>query len=104
VPGSEDAERMWDPIFDWIAARPDLDASRIGLIGGSTGGYWAAKLAHVRRDRVRAVVDWGGCAHYAFTPEWIEKAQSGEYALELAETLAFAFGRSAFEECVDFAP
>jgi hypothetical protein len=55
-------------------------------------------------NRVRAVVDWGGCAHYAFTPEWIEQAQNGEYALELAETLACAFGRSTFEEWVEFAP
>src|SRR6266849_3307606 len=38
LPGSEDAERMWDAVFDWIATRPDLDADRIGLWGGSTGG------------------------------------------------------------------
>ena len=28
--GSEDAERLWDAIFDYIASRPDLDASRVG--------------------------------------------------------------------------
>jgi hypothetical protein len=104
IPGSEDAERMFDAVFDWIATRPDLDASRVGIIGGSTGGYWAAKLAHTHRERLRAAVNWGGCAHYAFTPEWIEQAQHGEYALELAETLACAFGRSTFEEWVDYAP
>jgi len=104
IPGSEDAERKFDAVFDWIASRPDLDASRVGIIGGSTGGYWAAKLAHTHSDRLRAAVNWGGCAHHAFTPEWIEQAQHGEYALELAETLACAFGRSTFEEWVDYAP
>src|SRR4051794_10074797 len=36
IPGSEDAERMYDAIFDWIATRPELDASRVGIVGGST--------------------------------------------------------------------
>ena len=36
--GSEDAERLWDALFDWIASRPDLDAERIAVLGGSTGG------------------------------------------------------------------
>jgi pimeloyl-ACP methyl ester carboxylesterase len=104
IPGSTDAERMFDAVFDWIGSRPDLDPGRVGLIGGSTGGYWAAKLAHTHRERARAVVDWGGCAHFAFTPEWIEQAQHGEYALELGETLACAFGRATFEEWVELAP
>lgn len=102
--GSEDAERLWDPVFDWVAARPDVDASRVAIQGNSTGGYWATKLAHVRRDRVRCAVNHGGCAHFAFTPEWIEKAQHGEYAFELAETLAAAFGRSTFDEWVEYCP
>lgn len=104
IAGSEDAERMFDAVFDWIATRPNLDAGRIGVYGGSTGGYWAAKLAHTHRGRVRAAVNHGGCAHYAFTAEWIAKAQRGEYPFELAETLACAFGRSTCEEWVEYAP
>ncbi len=104
IVGSEDAERLWDAVFDWIAGRPDLDAGRVGLVGRSTGGYWTTKLAHTHRERVRAAVNHGGCVHYAFTSEWIEKAQHGEYPLELAETLAFAFGRTTFEEWVEYAP
>ena len=102
--GSEDAERLWDAVFDWIATRPDLDADRVGIVGGSTGGYWAAKLAHTHRDRIRAAADHGGCAHYAFTPEWIAQAQYGEYPFELAETLASAFGRATYEEWVEYSP
>lgn len=104
IAGSENAEQLWDAVFDWIDTRPDLDSSRVGIVGGSTGGYWAAKLAHTHRDRIRAAVDHGGCAHYAFEPEWIARAQRGEYPFELAETLACAFGRSTYEDWVDYAP
>jgi pimeloyl-ACP methyl ester carboxylesterase len=102
--GSEDAERLWDAVFDWIAQRPDLDSNRIGIIGGSTGGYWATKVAHTHGERIRAAVNQGGPAHYAFAEEWIVKAQRGEYPFELAETLACAFGRSTAEEWVDYSP
>ena len=104
IPGSEDAERMWDAVFGWIATRSDLDAKRVAIWGGSTGGYWGAKVAHTHKDRLVCAVDHGGCTHYAFTPEWIEKAQHGSYAFELAETLASAFGRSTLEEWVAYCP
>jgi esterase FrsA len=102
--GSEDGERLWDAVLDWCATRPEIDVKRIGAWGGSTGGYWAAKVAHTHRDRLAAVVAQGGCAHLAFTPEWIEKAQHGTYAFELAETLASAFGRDTFDEWVAYCP
>jgi hypothetical protein len=102
--GSPDAERLWDAIFDWIDTRPDLDARRVAIHGGSTGGYWAAKLAHTHRERIRAAVDHGGPAHYAFQPEWIARAQTGEYPFELAETLAAAFGGESYEDWVRTAP
>jgi hypothetical protein len=104
LPGSETAERLWDAVFDWIDAQPDLDSTRVGIAGGSTGGYWAAKVAHTHNDRICAAVDHGGPAHIAFTPDWIAKSQRGEYPLELAETLASAFGLSTYDEWVDYSP
>jgi esterase FrsA len=102
--GSEKGERLWDAIFDYIAGRADLDAGRIGLHGGSTGGYWATKVAHTHANRLRAAVNQGGPAHFAFQADWIVKAQRGEYPFELAETLACAFGRSSGEEWIEYAP
>lgn len=100
--GSEDAERLWDAVLDWCATRPEIDAARIAVWGGSTGGYWAAKVAHTHRERLKAAVCHGGCAHYAFTPQWIETAQYGSYMFELAETLACAFGGESFDYWVDY--
>jgi hypothetical protein len=104
LPGSEDAERMWDAVFDWIASQPDLDATRVVLWGGSTGGYWAAKVAHTHRERTAAVLQQGGAIHFAFQAAWIEQAQHGEYPFELAETLACAFGGEGFDYWVSRAP
>ena len=102
--GSEDGERLWDAVFDYIAGRRDLDSTRVGIVGGSTGGYWATKVAHTHRRRLRAAVNHGGPAHFAFDEEWILKAQRGEYPFELSETLACAFGRASGAEWVEYAP
>jgi len=102
--GSENGERLWDAVLDYIAGRPDLDAGRVGIHGGSTGGYWATKVAHTHRRRLRAAVNQGGPAHFAFQKDWIVKAQHGEYPFELSETLACAFGRSTGEEWIEYAP
>ncbi len=102
--GSEDAERLWSDVFDWIEKCPDLDGHRIGMVGASTGGYWAAKVAHTHRNRIRAAINHGGMAHFAFTSEWIAKAQHGEYPFELHEALAMAFGLSTYEEWVEYSP
>jgi pimeloyl-ACP methyl ester carboxylesterase len=104
IKGGNDGDRHFDTVFDWVRQRNDLDSSKLAIQGSSTGGYWAAKLAHTRSDILACAVNHGGCAHYAFTPEWIEKAQDGEYAYELAETLAFAFGRQGFDDWVEWSP
>ena len=102
--GSENGERLWDAVFDFIASRSDLDSDRVGVHGGSTGGYWATKVAHTHAARLRAAVNQGGPAHFAFQKDWIVNAQRGEYPFELAETLACAFGRSTAQEWVEYAP
>jgi esterase FrsA len=104
IPGSETGEELWNGIFDWIAMQPMLDPKRIVLVGGSTGGYWATKLAHTHRDRIAAAVNHGGPAHFAFQHDWIMRAARGEYPFELAETLACAFGRKTATEWIGYAP
>ncbi|MBV9120615.1 MAG: alpha/beta hydrolase [Chloroflexi bacterium] len=104
VPGSTTAESMWDAILDWVASEPRLDETRVALWGGSTGGYWATKLAHTHRHRLAAVISQGGPAHFAFQREWITFAENGEYPFELSATLAHAFGGSTSEDWLTIAP
>jgi esterase FrsA len=104
VVGSLDAERMFDAVFDWVATESRLDTRRICAYGGSFGGYWSTKVAHTHRERLACAVSQGGCTHLAFEREWMEKAQSGEYAFEFAETHAHAFGVQEVESWMEFAP
>jgi dipeptidyl aminopeptidase/acylaminoacyl peptidase len=44
-------------LLDWIAARPDLDASRIAVIGGSYGGHMTLAVSTFYSDRIRCSID-----------------------------------------------
>lgn len=99
-----DAERMWDPVFDWIDAS-DLDASRVGAVGQSFGGYWSTKLAHTHRDRLAAAVNWGGGIHKTFQPEWQERSRTAStYLMDLGPSRARIFGESTFEQYIARCP
>jgi acetyl esterase/lipase len=99
-----DAERQWDPVLDWLEAS-DLDASRVAVVGMSFGGYWAMKLAHTRRDRLAAAVNWGGGVHITFQPQWQEKSRNAaSYLMDLMAARARIFGGSTFEDYVACCP
>ena len=60
----EDSVKDIGALLDWIATQPELDASRVGVIGGSYGGYMVlASLTHYS-DRIRAGVDIVGISHF----------------------------------------
>ncbi|MFZ5972791.1 MAG: S9 family peptidase [Bacteroidota bacterium] len=51
-------------LIDWIANQPELDATRIGVIGGSYGGYMTlAALTHFN-DKIRVGVDLFGISNF----------------------------------------
>ncbi|GIX33271.1 MAG: peptidase S9 family protein [Lysobacterales bacterium] len=83
----EDAVRDIGALLDWIASQPDLfDASRIGVIGGSYGGYMVlASLIHFP-ERIRAGVDIVGISHFVTflesTQEYRRDARRVEYGDE----------------------
>jgi len=104
IKGSEDAERLFGAVFDWVATQKTLDARKVGIWGYSTGGYWAVKVAHVYNDRIACAVSQGGPVHHAFEHEWIQKQEKGEYPFEFFETIAYAFGLSTYEEWIEYAP
>ncbi len=60
----EDSVKDIGALLDWIATRPELDASRVAVIGGSYGGYMTlAALTHYS-DRLRCGVDVVGISHF----------------------------------------
>ncbi|HEX6511666.1 MAG TPA: alpha/beta hydrolase, partial [Chloroflexota bacterium] len=97
--GCPDGERQFTPVFDWIQAQPDLDGSGLGCLGSSFGGYWAGKLARTHRQYLKAIVSWGGCAHYTFQPEWFSSRRFPDsYLMDLIETRARMLGGSTYED------
>ena len=69
-----DAERTFSTWLDYLATRKDLDGSRVGVWGGSFGGYWAARLAHTESNRLNAAVFHGGNVHHGFQEKWLVPA------------------------------
>ncbi len=53
---SPESVSAWEAALDWLAARPEVDADRIGAFGISRGGYSVMQLAGVAPAKVKAVV------------------------------------------------
>lgn len=66
VKASSSADAIFTAVIDYLEKRPDVDPKRIAIMGRSFGGYWAAKMAYVEAQRLRAAVVWGGGVHYFF--------------------------------------
>jgi esterase FrsA len=69
---------IFSAVIDFLAQRPDVDGHRIAIMGRSFGGYWAAKMAYVEADRLRAAVVWGGGAHYFFQEDWLRESTNAD--------------------------
>jgi dipeptidyl aminopeptidase/acylaminoacyl peptidase len=52
-----------DALFDWIGTQPELDASRIGVTGGSYGGHMTLAISTFYSDRIRCSVDVVGMSN-----------------------------------------
>lgn len=60
-----DSVRDIASLLDWIAARPELDASRVLITGGSYGGYMTLMVASMYADRICCAVDVVGISNLA---------------------------------------
>jgi len=104
IKASEDSERLFGAVLDWVDKQEGLDSNRVGVWGFSFGGYWAVKVAHIYKERIVCAVVQGGPIHYAFELDWIKKQGRGEYPFEFFETVSYAFGLSGYDEWVEYAP
>ncbi|UCF04012.1 MAG: S9 family peptidase [bacterium] len=64
--GRKREDSVWDigKLLDWIETRPELDASRVAVFGGSYGGYMVlASMTHYS-DRLKAGIDIVGISSF----------------------------------------
>jgi dipeptidyl aminopeptidase/acylaminoacyl peptidase len=99
----DNAEKREDPVkdigalLDWIAKQPELDASRVGVTGGSYGGYMVlASLMHYS-DRIKAGVDVVGISDFTTfltnTESYRRDLRRAEYGDERKPEMKAVFDR-----------
>jgi len=89
VPGTADCpadpgdpsspDRLWTTILNWMEKNGSFDMERIMVWGLSTGGYYAVRIAHTHKERLKGVIAQGAGTHHFFAREWLEKADGHEY-------------------------
>ena len=60
----EDSVKDIGALLDWIATQPDLDASRVLVVGGSYGGYMSLAVSTNYADRIAGAIDVVGISHF----------------------------------------
>jgi dienelactone hydrolase len=104
------AERTFSAALDYLEKRGDIDGKRIACMGGSFGGYWAAKLAHVEAKRLRGAVNWGAGVHRTFQEEWLRPAltlTASQYLMgpaSLLDARSYIFRAKSLDETLKIAP
>ncbi len=93
----EDSVKDIGALLDWIATQPELDASRVGVVGGSYGGYMVlASLMHYS-DRIRAGIDVVGISDFTTfltnTEDYRRDLRRAEYGDERDPDMQAVFER-----------
>ena len=91
----EDSVRDIGALLDWIATRPELDAGRVGVFGGSYGGYMVLASMMKYPERIRAGIDIVGISHFGTflqnTQDYRRDLRRAEYGDERDPAMAAHF-------------
>jgi dipeptidyl aminopeptidase/acylaminoacyl peptidase len=68
----EDSVKDIGALLDWIAAQPDLDASRVMVTGGSYGGYMSLACSFHYADRIVGAISVVGISNFVTALERTE--------------------------------
>ena len=96
-PLREDSVKDIGALLDWIAKQPELDASRVGVMGGSYGGYMVLSSLMHYSDRIRAGVDVVGISNFKTfltnTESYRRDLRRAEYGDERDPVMSEVFDR-----------
>ena len=96
-----ETERATTPCVDYLQTRRDIDPDRIGVIGVSLGGYYAARSAAFEK-RLAACICWGGQWDYGAVT--LARARRQGTALSVsswAEHAQWVFGVDSMEQVLE---
>ncbi len=69
----EDSVKDIGALLDWIGTRPDLDAGRVMIMGGSYGGFMTLASAVAYNSRIRCALDVVGISNFV---TFLERTES----------------------------
>jgi pimeloyl-ACP methyl ester carboxylesterase len=105
LPAAPGSERIYSAVIDYVAARSDLDGSRIVLRGQSWGSYWAARTGYLEAKRLAGVVFQSGPVHHYFQPAWQEEAfKTKEFLFDYVPSRLHMLGQHTVEDAFAFMP
>jgi dipeptidyl aminopeptidase/acylaminoacyl peptidase len=86
-------------LLDWIATRPELDASRVMVTGGSYGGFMTLATATTYNDRICCALDVVGISNFntflRHTESYRRDLRRAEYGDEREPAMHDFFERTA---------
>jgi dipeptidyl aminopeptidase/acylaminoacyl peptidase len=95
----EDSYKDISTLLDWIKTRPDLDANRVMVMGGSYGGFMTLAVASNYADRIRCALDIVGISNLATflknTESYRRDLRRAEYGDERDPNMAEFMERTA---------
>ena len=93
----EDSVKDIGALLDWIAKQPDLDASRVAVVGQSYGGYMSLAVAAHYNDRIAGAIDLYGISNWktflANTEGYRRDLRRAEYGDERDPKMAAVFDK-----------
>jgi esterase/lipase len=75
----ESPDRLWTSVLDWMEKAGTFNMGSVIVWGLSTGGYYAVRVAHTHKKRLRGSVAQGAGVHYFYDKDWVEKVEGHEY-------------------------
>ncbi len=107
IPSRHDYDVAGTAAYDYISKRPGVDASRVGIMAMSFGGYYAPRIAAFEH-RYAACLAWG--AHFDYHEVWVHRRKvlesGGTVASSAIWQLPWVLGKpdmdSAMEKCANY--
>src|SRR5689334_1489086 len=105
LPAAPGSERIFSAAIDYVAARSDLDGSRVVLRGQSWGSYWATRTGYAEVARLAGVVFQSGPVHHYFQRAWQEEAfKTKEFLFDYVPSRLHMLGQHTVEDAFAFMP
>jgi pimeloyl-ACP methyl ester carboxylesterase len=100
LPARIDTEVWAGAVVDWLETRDDVDASRIGIVGWSLGGYYSPRAA-VFEKRLALCVAWGANHDWGAVQRRRKKREGERPVPHYWEHVLWVWGMEGSEQDLD---